>query len=848
MSKSFVFYVNNMKCAHCRSSLEQSLKESNSIKLVNLAVDVTTEDPKRTIVIIEEDSRDSYLIWNEIKQLIEKKGFTCEPYNYLQDEENESPKELHAEQSPVSNRFTLLIDNVYKIFSSHWFLGALGCIIGLTMLITSITLGGLPLTVLIPLAGVSTLLTLLLGANSYYDAFQKLIKARALTMDTLFSISTLSVLIVSISAFFIPWLPMMFEAGLLIYGFRHIGIAIEETIKGKISSAKFQDRVPKLVNLLIDNKEVSIKLKQVKPQDTIIVKPGEVIPLDGICLEKSSIYKTIFMGTTLPEDFKKGDIVLAGMKLAENAPPLKIKVTRDAQHSYPARLDEGIAQSILEKAPLEVKTNQILNWFIPSILAISIFSGVVVGLFFPPAIAIQCAISVLVSACPCTLGLIIPLAVKTGMQKAAELGIQFNNAKTLQATEQIDTVIFDLNGTLTTGVYTVEQFVMTNKSGLTSHQLLGICSALEQNTNHPIGKAIHQYASLKCPPQYQLTSIDNSNHSGITGVINNKKYAIGNQTFMQNLNISTPDSSLILNLQAGDSIIYIAEEDKLLGYIIITDPIRKDAKETIQTLNKMGKTIHLCTGADHETALRYAKELNIAHVRANCLATSIHKEDQPKDTSSSDEEDNTKPNYIKSLMNQNHKVAMIGDSGNDAHALATSDVGFAIISKHSDELTQNNAGVIINDNSLLLIPAAIEISKQTVGNSKQNLLISMGYNLATVFIAGGLLVGIGITLNPAVGVALMAIQACIILLNVYRFKTQPLEEVRLEHHLSPSSSNQISESLGLDYSHKSELCSETRPGKDPHFIGIELWKSSTNSKSAIAQDQPFEFEIENKVN
>lgn len=758
MSIPYIFYIHGLKCAGCRKSLEEHLKTSTSFKLTDLVIDITTDDPKRALITIQKEAHDEQEVWNEIKQHIEQQGLTCESPDYPpSEEENLDSQPPKPEKKP--GFFKKLDLFLFKMTRSHWLLGALGCTAGLSLLIASLALGSLPLAAMIPIACLSTLLTLLLGARSYFDAWKKLSKAKTITMDTLFSISTISVIIVSITAFFVPWLPMMFEAGLLIYGFRHVGLAIEDTLKQQIHSAKFQDRVPKIINLFYENKIIPLPLKRIKPQDIIIVNPGEIIPLDGTCEEDSWIYTTITNGSSMPASFSKGETVLAGMKLAEQVSELKIRVTKTVKDSYLARIDRGIAQSIAERAPLEIKTERILTYFIPTVIGLAITSGVIVGLFFPPALAIQCALSVLVSACPCTLGLIIPLAVKTGMNKAAEHGVQYKSAKILQQAEQIDTIVFDLNGTLTTGVPVVKHCSIEENTHFSATQLLAICSALEKNSTHPIGKAIHHYTQSRHIQPTPLDEIDSKQHGGITGTQNGKQFTIGSLTLMQNQQIDIPNLKLPHHLAAGDSMVYLAEGKKLISYFIITDPLRKEAVTTISTLKKMGKKIHLCTGADQETAHRYAKALQIETVFANRQATE-------------------KPEDIKALQNNHHRVAMIGDAGNDAQAIAASDFGIAIVSKNSDELTQQHAGAVIHNDSLLAIPSAFSVSQQTVSNIKQNLIMSLSYNIAAILVSGGLLVAFGLTLNPAVGVALMAIQACLILSNVYRFKNLPLEHLK----------------------------------------------------------------------
>lgn len=756
-NQTLFFYVSGMTCISCSGSIESALLQklkTKSIKLKQFHVDLTTPDPKLVTVTIESHTNKDKALWNELQRTINDVGFICKDFSY---------RHQHKSKSSVSdtNRFDALAFS-QKMFRSHWFLGILGTTTGLALLIAFLASGGIPLAALIPIAIFSTLLTAILGARSYYDAWKKLTHSHTLTMDTLFSISTLTIIGVSIAAFFVPWLPMMFEAGLLIYGFRHVGLAIEESLKKKINHSRFQDRAPAKVKRCLRDTKEETNLEQIEPGDVIEIGPGELIPIDGYCDNDSMGYDTIITGAILPRALTRGEKVLAGMRLAEKAPSLKIKVMRPAQQSYLVRLDENIAQSMREKAPLEIITQKLLTYFIPVVIGLAILSGLVIGTLFSPALAIQCAISVLVSACPCTLGLVIPLAVKTGMHKAIEYGAHFKNSKVLQQAEQIDVVVFDLNGTLTTGVPVVKNCHLIQPE-ISNDELLKISSTLERHSTHPIAQAICAYYPLLKNESELVSGIDTSDHAGITGEIKGVLYHIGGAELMKNKGVDIEKVEQQY-LEAGDHLIYVARGDELLGTITVTDPLRPDAKATVQLLKKMGKEIHLCTGADEKTAQRYAKTLGINRVYANCVATTTP------------EKRKAKPAYIKFLKKKKHKVAMIGDAGNDATALAASDLGFAVRSKNSDELTQQQADIITH-NDLRSIANAFIVSQQTNANIKQNLWMSLGYNLATVCIAGGLLLAIGLTMNPAIGAALMIFQASIILGNVYYFKQK-----KLPHH------------------------------------------------------------------
>lgn len=716
-------------------------------------------------------------------------------------------------------------------------MGGLGTGSGVILLILSLVLtGGLSLPAMIAMGATSTLLTLLLGAPYYYQAVNS-IKTRTLTMDTLFTISTMTVIVVSLAAFVVPGLPMIFEAGLLIFGFRYLGLAIEETITERVVvEKKFRDRLPKEVRVLGEEKSLNTrKLVTIQAGELLSLDAGDIIPVDGECLTPAVVYDTIITGSVLPRAIKPGERVLAGMRLAENSPPMTLKaspitllleegdiipvdgvcegkdcfifdedlqkprqikvgealsagtrltstaklmVTAVANYSYLHRLDRNNEHAQFEKAPIEEATTQILQYFIPAVILAAILSGVVISLFFPPALALHSAISVLVAACPCTLGLITPLAVKIGINKAAEHGVQFKSAKTLQAAESVNAVVFDVHGTLTTGVPTVTDYAHSNL--VSKKALLSYFAALERKSQHPIAKAIADFVNDKETDELVVDSLDESNHSGLKAKITRcesnlddlqKEYTeeiiLGNQAMMQENGIDVSAIQSKLGLKGGQSVVYLARNKQLLGYMVVTDPLRKDALETVTALKKMGKTIFICTGADENTAKRYAELLDIpfSNICWGCVGISENSQD------------NSKTAYIAKLQAQGFNVAMVGDAANDAVALART-FGIAIKSKSGDEVTQQQASAVVQGDSLLPVANIFAIANQTVGNIKQNLGFSLAYNLTSMLLTGGLLVAIGLTLNPAVGVALMILQTSLVLLNAYRFKSQRLEHLQ----------------------------------------------------------------------
>jgi|GEM_PF-1068407 len=654
---------------------------------------------------------------------------------------------------------------VRRIIQSHWFQGALGLVMGLVFMAVSMAVPGLPLAVMIAMGVASFVFTLILGARSYYNAFMKLVKTRTLTMDTLFAISTLTVIAVSIAAFFVPWLPMMLEAGLLIFGFRHIGQAIEESVKQKMTLDKrFQDELPRRVRFCLSPKQGEMRsLSSIMPGDILRIEPGELIPLDGECLsEWAEIYDVNHNGSTEPQEIQAGKHLNSGMRLCEHSPPILLRVTASVAHSHLARLDQCIEMANSKKAPIQESTSRILQYFIPGVIALAVIAGIVIGVFFPPALAIQCAVTVLVSACPCTLGLVVPLAVKIGMQKAAEHGVQFKNAKKLQAAGAIDAVVFDLNGTLNEGAPRVSDFIVVADADETD--LLTCAASLEQASRHPAAKAIYAYAQAQSIVPLIADNIA-SNHYGRSVVLGEDQWAIGNADMMHSMGVEQLPAPA---LQIGESLVYLSKNGRVQGYFILSDPLRRDARRTIQALVDMGKEVHLCTGADEATAQRYAQLLGIPadRVAAGCVGLVEQEHERGKEQ------------YIRQLQARGLKVAMIGDGGNDALPLKTSDFGIAVDSGLGSRIAQSHAGAVTSGQSLLSIASAFAVAEQCVSNIRRNLIFSLVFNIVMVALPIVLLVSVGFALNPGIGVALMAVLACCSLGIAWHFKKQGLKHLQ----------------------------------------------------------------------
>jgi Cu2+-exporting ATPase len=688
------------------------------------------------------------------------------------------PDEHHPEHSLPDREE----EDKKKTLRNHLIKGITGTTVGLGLIALMLSGLAIPTAVMIALMAGSSLLTLALGWSTYKSAFNQLFreKDKKLSHDALYAISTLTIVGVGIASFFVPWLPMMMmESGVLIFGLKELSEAAEASIRKRVSTGLTQaDKAAKKVwrlkpGLSWDEARPptaadfeKCKASDVQPGDIIKLTSGKVIPVDGTCITAiPSINHSIVDGNE-DKSLAPGEKILAGMEVPLSVPDILFKVDRTVPNSF---LQQSLIRRInasadQEKAAtLEKTTDKYLKFFIPAVIGLAIVSGLVVGTLFTPALGIICAVSVLVSACPCTLMYATKTPPTKGITKAAEKGVLFANGQSLEEANSIDTVVFDLNRTLTTGKPKMVSY--QNDSRLTDNQFLTMIAALEEKAitpgakaRHPVAQAIYDYANTTT--RNQLLNINNfvTTRTGVKATVNGEVVLIGNLQFLKENGLhSIPE--VAVGAHEGIQITYVVINDQVVGHLKIKEPLRDEARFVVNELKREGKEVHICTGADEKTAEHYAKELGIpkTHIYANC--------------NSGHNSRKTKVDYIQHLKAQGKRVAMVGDAGNDTDAVAAS-YGIAVNSRDVD-LT-NEARAVIEKDSLLPVLTAFTVAKETIRGIKQNLFGSLGFNVAVMLITGGLLVGLGFVLNPAIGVALMFAEGAIVTANIYRINKQAL--------------------------------------------------------------------------
>lgn len=383
--------------------------------------------------------------------------------------------------------------------TKHWIFGVVGVSTGIVLLILSLVLGPMPFVAMVSIGVISVVLTVILGKDSYKEAI-KLARSGGVNMHTLFAVSTATVMIVSVASFFFPILPMMFEAGLLIFGFNHIGEGIRNMLNKQMGlRTSFQDDAPIRVKKIQDGNVIEVLTNDLIVGDLILIDAQTIFPVDGVCEEGTGFISTeIQTGDTDLQLVRVNDKLVAGMRLESGK--IYVRVSQSAKSSLLARNDANILASNekkVEESSWEHNARKMIKVFVPMVFLLAITSGIVIGFLFTPALAIQCAAAVLVSACPCTLGLIIPMAAKVGMDKTAESGMRFKNTKKLEDAYLVQHVIFDLNGTLTTTEALVTDFKIHDLETCSSDMFFNYVLTLEDGLRKTISLALCKTAKDK---------------------------------------------------------------------------------------------------------------------------------------------------------------------------------------------------------------------------------------------------------------------------------------------------------------------------------------------------------------
>ncbi len=732
--------ISGITCASCVNAIEKSIRKLNGINEVS--VNLATEKAK--VVYDSSSTRIS-----EIKDAISKAG-----YKALEIEAGvQADHERERREKEMKSLWAKFL--AAAIFTVPLLYIAMGHMLGIPLPeiimpeMNALNFGLIQLILTIPI--------IIAGYRFYTVGFGRLFR-REPNMDSLIAMGTSAAFVYGIYAVFQIAQgyheyarELYFETAGVIIALILLGKYLEAVTKGKTSEAikKLMGLAPKTATVLHDGKEMVILIEEVEAGDILLVKPGEKIPVDGEVVEgRTSVDESMLTGESIPVEKNAGSKVI-GASINKNG-TIKFRATKVGKDTALAQIIKLVEDAQATKAPIAKMADVISGYFVPIVMVIAIIAAVTWYLSGMSIIfSLTIFIAILVIACPCALGLATPTAIMVGTGKGAEYGVLIKGGEALETAHKIKTIVFDKTGTITEGKPKVTDIVTT---GIISEtELLQLSASAEKGSEHPLGEAIVNDAKDKNMDFFSVTSFEAIPGHGIEVVIQDKKMLLGNKKLMDDRKIEiTLQKESDRLAEEGKTPMYVSIDDKLAGIIAVADVMKSSSKRAVEVLRSMGIEVAMITGDNRRTAQAIARQAGIDRVLAEVL---------PQD----------KANEVKKLQAEGKKVAMVGDGINDAPALAQADIGIAIGS--GTDVAMESADIILMRSDLMDVPTAIQLSKRTIRNIKQNLFWAFAYNTAGIPIAAGLLYLLGgPLLNPIIAAGAMAFSSVSVLTNALRLK------------------------------------------------------------------------------
>ncbi|UZQ48906.1 heavy metal translocating P-type ATPase [Clostridium kluyveri] len=736
--------IQGMTCAACAKTIERVTKKLDGVMESN--VNFATEklnisyDPLKVRI-------------SDIKKAVEKAGYKAVEEETTVDADKErKEREIKTlwKKFVISAIFTVPL---LVITMGHMFGEPLGFHLPdiIDPMKNSRNFGMIQLILVLPV--------IVAGYKFFTVGFKSLFKGSP-NMDSLIAIGTSAAFLYGIFAIIQIYggnvdyaYDLYFEAAGVIITLILLGKYLEAVTKGKTSEAikKLMGLAPKTAIIIRDGKEVETPIEEVEVGDIIVVKPGEKMPVDGEVVEGiTSVDESMLTGESMPVEKNIGDKII-GASINKNG-SIKYKATRVGKDTALAQIIKLVEDAQGSKAPIAKMADIISGYFVPVVISIAVLSaaawywfGGETGVF-----SLTIFISVLVIACPCALGLATPTAIMVGTGKGAEYGVLIKSGVALETAHKVKTIVFDKTGTITEGKPKVTDIVVTN--GITENELLQLAASAEKGSEHPLGEAIVKGAEEKELEFKKLDFFKAIPGHGIEVKIDSKDILLGNRKLMVESNISLENLEETSHKLAGEgkTPMYVAIDNKIAGIIAVADTVKENSKKAIEQLHKMGIEVAMITGDNKRTAEAIAKQVGIDRILAEVL---------PQD----------KANEVKKLQAEGKKVAMVGDGINDAPALAQADIGIAIGS--GTDVAMESADIVLMRSDLMDVPTAIQLSKKTILNIKENLFWAFAYNTLGIPVAMGILyIFGGPRLNPIIAAAAMSFSSVSVLLNALRLK------------------------------------------------------------------------------
>jgi Cu+-exporting ATPase len=743
--KEITIPIGGMTCAACAQRIEKAVGKLDGVtsSTVNLATEKATIKYNPAIVRI-----------SQIKALITKLGYTpLESQSAAAVDEDKLRK-----QKAIRVLWTKFI--VAAVFSMPLLYLAMGSMIWWLQFPIPAFLRPMQYPLTYGLTQIALVIPVIIAGYRFYVVGFKAILQRSPNMDSLIAMGTSAAIIYSlISTYsitqgdFAAVDHLYFETAGVIITLILLGKSLEAVSKGKTSEAikKLMGLAPKTALVIQDGREIVISVDEVEVGDVIIVKPGEKIPVDGEVVEgHTAIDESMLTGESMPIEKNPGDSVYAASINGNGS--VRFRATKVGADTALAQIIKLVEDAQGSKAPIAQLADIVSGYFVPIVFGIAVIAALAWLISGQSVVfSLSIFIAVLVIACPCALGLATPTAIMVGTGKGAEYGVLIKGGEALETAHKINTIVFDKTGTITEGKPEVTD--MITLPDYSREKLLMLAASAEKGSEHPLGEAIVRgaaKANLKLVPVESFLSIPGY---GIEVKIDGANILLGNRKLMNERNISLESLAAESDRLAeeGKTPMYIAQDGQLAGIIAVADVMKNSSARAIKKLHEMGIEVAMITGDNRKTAEAIARQVGIDRVLAEVL---------PQD----------KAAEVKKLQDQGRIVAMVGDGINDAPALVQADIGIAIGS--GTDVAMESADIVLMRSDLMEVPTAIQLSKSTIRNIKQNLFWAFGYNVLGIPIAAGILyIFGGPVLNPIFAAAAMSLSSVSVLTNALRLKT-----------------------------------------------------------------------------
>ena len=730
--KKIILSIEGMTCSACSNGLEKYLNKQKGIEkaTVNLVM---------ANALIEYDEK--LLNKTQIEEFVKQAGFKSLG----------EFKEIKIEKQNKQEKIKFIIFTILAIILMYI---SMGHMINLPTieLINPHTHGiNYAITMLI-----ITIAFLIYGSDILKNGYKNLIH-KTPNMDTLVGIGVLSSLIYSLYGTYMIingnhnyTMNLYFESTAIIIYFIKLGRYIDRISKDKTKEAisKLVEITPKTATIKIDGIEKIVTIDEIKKGDIVISKPGEKIAVDGeIILGKAHLDESFITGESKPIQKEIGNKIIAGSINYDGY--IEYRAEKIGKESTISEIVKLVVEASNTKAPIAKIADKISGIFVPAVMIIAILTFIIYLILTKNiSESLSTFVTVLVVACPCSLGLATPLAVVISEGICASNGILVKTSEILENAQKANTIIFDKTGTLTYGKLKISEII--NVSNIEDKKIIQLVASIENKSTHPIAKAFVEYITENKIEMLEVQKFENIAGLGIGGKIENEGIIIGNEKILQKYNIENNYKEQEKELaEKGNSIVYVVKENKIIAIIGVNDIVRENAKAVIELLNKNKIETIMLTGDNKNTAEKISKEIGITKVISNVLPAE-------------------KAETIKKLKAENKFVIMCGDGINDSPALASSDIGISVNS--GTDIAMDSSDVILTRNNLMSIINLINISKKTVRNIKQNLFWAFFYNCLMIPIAIGILKPINISINPMIASLAMVLSSITVVLNALRLK------------------------------------------------------------------------------